>query len=102
LDENEISDDIRIEIDAFRALGKTPEVLYGEASVILGRFKTGSMIMGGFLGFMLGMLLLGLTRFYHRTDYVPNRGRCLSCGRCMDYCPVDRTTENNYHTTEHA
>jgi NosR/NirI family transcriptional regulator, nitrous oxide reductase regulator len=100
LEENEISDEIRIEIDAFKTLGKTPEVLYSEASVLLGRFKTGSMIMGGFLGLMLGMMLLGLTRFYHRTDYVPNRGRCLSCGRCMDYCPVDRDPESKPQPAE--
>jgi NosR/NirI family transcriptional regulator, nitrous oxide reductase regulator len=94
LDESKVSEDIRIEIDAFKTLGKTAESLYEEATLIMGRFKTGSMIMGGFLGLMLGLMLLSLTRFYHRTDYVPHRGNCLSCGRCMDYCPVDRKPEN--------
>jgi NosR/NirI family nitrous oxide reductase transcriptional regulator len=29
--------------------------------------------------------------FRRREDYEPNKGDCFSCGRCMDYCPVDKT-----------
>jgi NosR/NirI family transcriptional regulator, nitrous oxide reductase regulator len=90
LDESEITEDIKIEIDAFKSSGKSIEMQYTEAASIIDQFKTGSMILGGFLGLALGLTLLNLTRFYHRTDYVPNKGNCLSCGRCMDYCPVEK------------
>lgn len=90
LDESEMTPDIKIEIDAFKTAGKSKQEQYLEAARVVDQFKTGSMILGGFLGLMLGITLLGLTRFYHRTDYVPNKGNCLSCGRCMDYCPVEK------------
>jgi ferredoxin len=91
LDKNEISEDIQVEIDAFKSAGKSAEDLYIEATAIVRHFKTGSMILGGFLGLVIGITLLNLTRFYHRTDYEPNKGSCLSCGRCMDYCPVEKS-----------
>jgi ferredoxin len=84
------SEDTEVEITAFKSSGKTTEILYQEAAAIVDRFHTGSSILGGFLGLVLGLTLLGLSRFYHRTDYVPNKGTCLSCARCVDYCPVDR------------
>ncbi len=90
LDETKISEDIQIEIDAFKTAGKSKQQLYQEAALIIDKFKTGSMILGAFLGLILAINLLGLTRFYHRTDYEPHKGRCLSCGRCMDYCPVEK------------
>jgi len=33
--------------------------------------------------------LAGLSIFRYREDYEPNKGTCLSCARCMDYCPVE-------------
>jgi len=90
LADSAMTPDIKIEIDAFKTAGKSKQEQYMEAARIVNEFKTGSMILGGFLGLMLGITLLGLTRFYHRTDYVPNKGNCLSCGRCMDYCPVEK------------
>ena len=89
LDQSQISETIQVEIDAFKSAGKSAEDLYIEAASIVKNFKTGSMILGGFLGLVIGITLLNLTRFYHRTDYKPNKGTCLSCGRCMDYCPVE-------------
>jgi ferredoxin len=90
LDESEMNADIKIEIDAFKTSGKSKQQLYQEAGAIISKFKTGSMILGGFLGLILAINLLGLTRFYHRSDYEPHKGHCLSCGRCMDYCPVEK------------
>lgn len=88
LDTSKMTANIKIEADAFKTSGKSSEALYAEAASVLNNFKTGSIILGGFFGLMLGFTLLGLTRFYHRTDYEPNKGTCLSCGRCIDFCPV--------------
>ncbi|MFN8241501.1 MAG: 4Fe-4S binding protein [Bacteroidales bacterium] len=76
------------EITAFASSGKPAEELYNEASVILGKFKTGSWIMGCFIGLVIGLTLARLTIFRYRDDYQANKGSCLSCARCLSYCPV--------------
>lgn len=79
-----------IEIEAFRTAGKSEQQLYADANKILGQFKTGGSWLGGFLGLVFGLTLAGLSKFRYRTDYEPNKGTCLSCARCMDYCPVEK------------
>jgi len=76
------------EITAFRSAGKPVSVLYSESSEILSRFYTGGWILGSFIGLVFGLLIAGRMLTRYRTDYVPNRGRCFSCARCVDYCPV--------------
>ena len=77
-----------IEIEAFRSSGKPVEQLYLEANELIDEFHTGSMWLGGFLGLIFGLTLAGLSVFSYRKDYEPNKGTCLSCARCMDFCPV--------------
>lgn len=91
LNENiEVSEDTQIEIDAFKSSGKTKDDLYFEAGEIINDFYIGGWILGGFVGLVFGLTLAGLSRFQYRTDYEPNKGTCLSCARCMDYCPVQQ------------
>ncbi len=78
----------QIEIDAFKSSGKSKDDLYSEAANIVNEFYIGGWILGGFIGLVFGLTLAGLSRFQYRTDYEPNKGTCLSCARCMDYCPV--------------
>lgn len=89
--ENNTTEKEPIEIEAFRTSGKTTSQLYVEAQEILDQFKTGGMWLGGFLGLVLGFTLSGLSVFKYREDYEPNKGTCLSCARCMDYCPVEES-----------
>jgi NosR/NirI family nitrous oxide reductase transcriptional regulator len=58
--------------------------------VIRTKFRKGGMIMGGFIGLALGITLMNQVVFRRREDYEPHKGDCFSCGRCMDYCPVDK------------
>ena len=46
------------------------------------------LILGGFIGLVFGLTLAGISTFRYREDYEPNKGTCLSCARCLDYCPV--------------
>jgi NosR/NirI family nitrous oxide reductase transcriptional regulator len=46
--------------------------------------------MGGFVGLALGITLMNQVVFRRREDYEPHKGDCFSCGRCMDYCPVEK------------
>lgn len=79
-----------IDISTFMSSGKSLAVLVDEAKVIRDQFYIGSWILGGFLGLVIGMTLLNQVVFRRRDDYEPDKGNCYSCGRCMDYCPVDR------------
>lgn len=78
------------EITAFKSSGISPETLLTEAWMIEKKFLTGSRIYGGFIGLAFGLTLIGLVRTRHHSDYVPNKGRCFSCGRCINYCPVQK------------
>jgi ferredoxin len=66
------------------------QTLVEEANVIRGKFYAGSMIAGGFLGLVIGLTLLNTVVFRKRQDYEPHKGNCFSCGRCMDFCPVEK------------
>ena len=76
------------EITAFRSSGRTQQQLLTEVATIEQKFLTGSKILGGFIGLVFGLSLIGLVRTKYQADYVPNRGTCFSCAKCMDYCPV--------------
>ena len=84
------NDPDNIDVQTFMASGKSMETLVNEAEIIQDKFYTGSMIAGGFLGLVIGLTLLNTVVFRKRQDYEPHKGNCLSCGRCMDYCPVEK------------
>ncbi len=80
---------IPLEIEAFRSSGQSLESLYAEAAGIIQQFYIGGWILGGIVGLIFGITLARLTIYRYRKDYEPNKGRCLSCTRCMDFCPVE-------------
>jgi len=84
------NDPDNIDVQTFMASGKSMETLVKEAEAIRHKFYIGSMIAGGFIGLVIGMTLLNTVVFRKRPDYVPNKGNCFSCGRCVDYCPVEK------------
>lgn len=84
------SDKDNIDIQVFLESGKSMDQLVTEASVIRGKFRKGGWILGGYLGLVLGVMIMNQFLLRKRTDYVPHKADCFSCGRCMDYCPVDR------------
>ncbi|MBN1820273.1 MAG: 4Fe-4S binding protein [Prolixibacteraceae bacterium] len=87
----ELKDDPdNIDIQTFLASGKTMDILVEDARLKRKEFYTGSWILGGFIGLVIGLTLLNQVVYRRKQDYTPNRGDCYSCGRCMDYCPVDR------------
>ena len=63
--------------------------LVEEADAIRDKFRLGSWILGAFLGLVFGIKLLNQFVYRKNEDYVPDKGECLSCGRCMEYCPVE-------------
>lgn len=79
-----------LEVEGFRTSGKSQQELFDEANVIIAKFQTGGILLGAFIGLIFGLTLASLSKFKYRTDYEPNKGECLSCARCMDYCPVEK------------
>ncbi|RLD74757.1 MAG: hypothetical protein DRJ10_16530 [Bacteroidetes bacterium] len=95
----ENSEELSEEIKAFKTSGKSIEQVYVEAASIIDDFYIGGWILGIFIGLVFGLTLAKLSVFQFRTDYTPNKGTCLSCARCYDYCPV---TEDNEFVKFHA
>jgi polyferredoxin len=73
--------------DAFWSTGVKPETLYTEAAGIVKSFGQGGLIVGGFLGLVVGVKLVGRSIKRRRTDYEADRSSCVACGRCFEFCP---------------
>ena len=78
------------ESEAFRASGKPVSELKAQAKAIRLKFKIGMGVVGGVLGLIVGCKLMSLSMRRKRDGYEPDRANCLSCGRCFEYCPVER------------
>jgi len=78
-----------IDIQTFLASGRSFEQLVSDAGIIREKFRTGGWFAGGFLGLVLGLTLLSQVIFRRTRDFEPHKTDCFSCGRCMDYCPVE-------------
>jgi len=88
--------------DAFRATGLSRKQLYADANAVRAQFTARwklpaagvrigwAHLMGAFVGLAVAAKLISLSIHRTRDDYVPNRARCLSCGRCFSYCPKGR------------
>jgi len=72
---------------AFWATGREVKELYAEASNIQAAIKTGSWLLGGFLGLVIALKLIVHSVRRTRIDYEADKAGCLACGRCFKYCP---------------
>jgi len=77
------------ETETFRATGKSKDDMFLEAEAIRSHFRTGSWILGGFIGLVIMLKLIGLTIHKKREKYEIDHGGCLSCARCCSYCPYE-------------
>ena len=84
------NDPDHIDVQAFLASGKTMETLVEEAREVRRQFYGGSVALGAFMGLVIGLMLINQTIFRENSDYRPDKSNCLSCGRCMDFCPVGK------------
>ena len=76
-----------LDSEAFRASQTSKGELLSVAEAIAARFKTGSTLLGLYVGVMFCLHLISLFRREINPDYRPDRGECVSCGRCFTYCP---------------
>ena len=82
------NDPNNIDVRTFMSMGKSTEKLVAEAVAIRKQFYIGGWLLGGFMGLVIGTSLVRLSTFRRRDDWEPNRTNCLSCARCIPYCPV--------------
>jgi NosR/NirI family transcriptional regulator, nitrous oxide reductase regulator len=73
---------------AFKESGKTETELFAQEVEIIGSFRKASPWAGIFLGISLGIGMVASTIRIRRTEYKPDQGKCYSCGRCFQYCPI--------------
>ncbi len=84
------NDKNNIDIQTFLASEKTMDQLVTEAKLVQTKYYTGSWIFGGFLGLVIGIMLMNQFVTRRRESFEPNRVGCYSCGRCMKNCPVKK------------
>jgi ferredoxin len=58
-----------------------------EAKSIRRKFAVGSLLLGAWIGAVVGIKLISLSLHRRRTDYEPERGDCFACARCFEFCP---------------
>jgi len=76
--------------EAFRGTGQPISELYAIAVQRRARFRTLGGWLGAWTGLVIGLKLVTLCIRRKRTDYQPDRSRCVSCGRCYRYCPGEQ------------
>ncbi|MDD4175096.1 MAG: 4Fe-4S binding protein [Kiritimatiellia bacterium] len=79
--------DLHPEIEAFKRTGRTTEQAAAEAAVTVARFRRGCAWAGAFVGVLMALRLLGMTRLQRRALHAADRERCIACGRCLSACP---------------
>jgi NosR/NirI family transcriptional regulator, nitrous oxide reductase regulator len=89
LEETGVVEEHTLLSETFRASRKTTTQLFGDAEIIVDQFRVGSPILGASVGALFCLYLIGLYRRERNSDYRPNRGNCISCGRCFSYCPQE-------------
>lgn len=87
----EVRDDLdNWDVQAFLQEERSLDELVQEAEEITSHFYWGSWILGLFMGLVIGLTLVQLAKHRGITNYEPDKTNCLSCGRCMDFCPVPK------------
>jgi polyferredoxin len=76
--------------DAFRSSGRPVADLYSQAIDIRQKYRSLGSWLGAWVGLVIAVKLLTLSIRRKRTDYQPDRSRCVSCGRCYWYCPGEQ------------
>jgi ferredoxin len=55
-------------------------------------FKRGMMILGAYLGIVVGVYLVRQSRYKKSEGYETDPMSCVGCGRCYGYCPKGKNT----------
>jgi polyferredoxin len=73
---------------AFYESGSSETELFNLEQSVINRFKKGAPWIGAFFGISLGIGFLRRIMRTKRQYYEPDKGKCVSCAKCMKVCPV--------------
>lgn len=74
---------------AFRNTGRSFADLKADALRVREQFRFGGLLLGGFIGLVIGVKLISLSFDEGHDVYEPDRASCLACARCYSYCPKE-------------
>jgi NosR/NirI family nitrous oxide reductase transcriptional regulator len=75
---------------AFLASGTPLSDLEAKVKSATGSITLGSALFGAYAAAVFGLFSISLYRVRREEGYRIHQGRCVSCARCFDYCPVER------------
>jgi NosR/NirI family nitrous oxide reductase transcriptional regulator len=78
-----------VESQAARMGSEPVTAIIDAAHLIRRKMRTGGMILGGYLGAVIGLTMLLSVPAKRHTEYAINHTRCISCGRCFRSCPQE-------------
>jgi len=78
------------QLEAFRSQGRSAQELFAQALRLQKWFRWAGILLGAWVGLVIGVKLIHLSIYPHRPDYQVDRSRCVSCGRCFWYCPLEQ------------
>lgn len=81
---------LSLELEAFYGQGKTVVELEEKVQRIQSDYKRYSTIAGAFIGFIIGITLIGLSTKRTRKEYEIEHADCVACGKCFGYCPQNK------------
>jgi ferredoxin len=79
-----------VESEAFRATGRPLAELAASAGRIRRSFRIGSILLGGFIGLLLGLRWAGRALPPKLACRDMDRAECVSCARCFASCSVEQ------------
>lgn len=81
---------VNLDVQTFMSSGRSLDDLVNSATIVREKFYTGSWLLGIFMGLVIAFTILNQLMFRSRKDYEPDKADCVSCGRCMDFCPIKK------------
>ena len=78
-----------LEVQAFHQLAISRDEVEARAAITRKQFADGGLLLGLWVGLVVGLKLIGLSIRRKRTDYEPDQAACLACGRCYRFCPQE-------------
>jgi len=79
-----------LEVETFYSEGKTVDELHTNVKLIKADFKIYSTFAGGFIGLVIGIMLISLSTKRTRKLYEIEHADCVACGNCFGYCPQNK------------
>ena len=85
---------------AYARAERDTESVLSHAIAARRKFNSGGWIFGAFAGLVIGAKLARFSVQSRRTDFEPDRGACLACARCFEFCPKERVRRGTWPAGE--